>query len=198
MTEEADTQTSGLLDGRENIYYKEGSNQPRFRGTLNTDGNAEKRSFTLWVGMSKKGETYLSGTVSDTAKKRLEKMATGEADISDEEVAKLTLKTATGLEVKPHEMILFEAKNHDPVKKQPELYGYYNPGDGQSLQKVDVWMRNIDSRSLGLSGKVSAYDVEMELAKVAEKQKQMKDDAGNDNQEEEEENERKKKRSRGR
>lgn len=211
----------GRFDADQNVYWSDKKpNQPRYRGKLTLPNNAEQRAFNLWVNLpkedpkepDKKRNVYMTGTVTDTASAALEKMAHKTPPMTEEQMLELVQYTADGYAVKPYHINLFPAKNHDPSKNQPNLYGYYNPGDGTPLQKVDVWMKPKGKDRSGndmysLWGKVAEYDFDKHMdrikAREAEKANAAPEHAhpdnlpGNDN-EEDEENEPERKRGRGR
>lgn len=214
----------GRLEADQNVYWSDQKpNQPRFKGKLTTATNAEPRAFSLWVNISKENpdepdkqrNIYMSGTVTDTTSNALEKMAHKTPPLTEEQKLELVQYTADGYAVKPYTITLFQAKNYDPAKQQPNLYGYYNPGDGTPLQRVDVWMRpkgkdRSGNDMLSLSGKVSEYDFDKHLERLKAREAERNQGApehahpdnvppppGNDNEEEEEE-ETTKKRGRGR
>lgn len=217
-TQRPDEPKPGKLQGKQNVYWKPDSNQPRFRGTFTLQHNPEPRAFSLWVNRSKedpdnpdkKRVVYLSGTGSDTSTSALDKMANKEPPLSEEQVIALTQHTADGFAVKPHEIRLFEAKNADHAKGQPGLYGYYNPADGSPLQRFDVWMRPTGGDRYELSGNTIEYDFDKHLERIKQREAERSGQQpapeaaaqmpapGNDNGEEEEEEEHTRKRGRGR
>lgn len=181
-------QPRGRLQGKQNVYWKEGDvrEQPRFRGTFTLPNNPEPRAFSLWVNIpkedpadpDKKRNTYLSGHGSDTATSALDKMANKEPPMTDEQKIALTQHTADGFAVKPKQIILFQAKRPEKDgqpengKQPPNLYGYYNPADGTPLQRIDVWMRPSGGDRFELSGNVTEYDFAKHLERLNEREQQ--------------------------
>jgi hypothetical protein len=216
----------GRFEADQNIYWNPTKpNQPRYKGKLTLPNNAEPRAVSLWVNIAKenpdepdkKRNVYMSGTVTDTTSAALDKMAHQAPPLTEEQKLELVQHTADGYAVKPYSINLFQAKNYDPAKQQPNLYGYYNPGDGTPLQRVDVWMRPKGKDRNGndmfsLSGKVSEYDFDDHMERIKKREAEKANGApehahpenlpdppppGNDN-EEEEDDEPQKKRGRGR
>lgn len=216
----------GRFEADQNVYWNPARpNQPRYKGKLTLAHNAEPRALSLWVNIArenpddpdKKRNVYMSGTVTDTTSAALEKMAHQVPPLTEEQKLELVQHTADGYAVKPYAINLFQAKNYDPAKQQPNLYGYYNPGDGTPLQRVDVWMRPKGKDRNGndmfsLSGKVSEYDFDEHLERIKKREAAKASGApehahpenlpdppppGNDN-DEEEDDEPQKKRGRGR
>lgn len=215
----------GRFDADQNVYWSDKKpNQPRYRGKLTLPNNAEPRAFSLWVNFpkedpdqpDKKRNAYMSGTATDTPSVALEKMAHKTPPMTEEQMLELVQYTADGYAVKPYHINLFPAKNHDPIKRQPNLYGYYNPGDGTPMQRVDVWMEPRGRDRSGndmfkLFGKVSEYDFDKHLERIKSREAEKANAApehaqpdnlpeppppGNDNEDDEEEPQ--KKRGRGR
>lgn len=163
MTDDTETSDAGRIIAFKNPAHEPGSKQPAFKGTIHLQGSNDKRPVALWVRASKKtGETFLTGKAAENATTQIEKIALGEVDNRDEDTIEQAQTNGTALAVDPHEVVLFKNAKKAPGSKQPDYFGYYNPGDSIKLQRLDVWARNDKYGKPMLSGGVKAHEPKQE------------------------------------
>lgn len=167
MTEKKADDT-GRIVAFKNPAHEPGSKQPAFKGSITLEGSTDKRPLALWARKSKKtGKTFFIGKAGESAVAQIEKIA--EPPTTNEDSIEQSQTTGTEFAVDPHEVILFPNSRKTEGSKQHDYFGYYNPGDGSKLQRVDVWAKNDRYGKPMLSGNVTEH-------KQAKKLEQTNDD----------------------
>lgn len=159
---------AGRLTAYKNRAHEPGNKQPAFKGTIHPEGTTDPRPLALWARISKKtGDTYFTGKAGETAATQIDKIAAGEPEDDSN-----TPEAETEQAVKPHQVRLFKNTRKEPGTKQPDYFGYYNPGDGTKLQRLDAWAKNDKYGKPMLSGAVKLQKAEKkkELAKEQEQE----------------------------
>lgn len=151
-------QTKGNFRINLNRNKQAGDNQPMFdRGIISTPQDPDtKFELKLWAYKDKHGRTFFAGPSSHVA---VTATALERADLLMEESARSFDSAAvspegTGLvQLAPNQVILFSngyklkgdgAKALDKAErsvneKRPDLWGFWNPGDGQAQLRVAAW-----------------------------------------------------------
>lgn len=160
-----ETEDTGRIVAFRNQAHEAGSKQPAFKGTISTEDSAELHPLALWVRISKKtGRTFMTGRAGETAAAQIDKLAAAAPAEDDVEQSQ-----DDAIErVRPFELALFKNDRKEPGSRQPDYFGYFNPGDGASLQRLDVWARNDKYGKPMLSGNVSSHKAEQKNEIAAE------------------------------
>lgn len=164
MSDNETQDETGRMVAYKNRAHEPGGRQPAFRGSIFPQGTADQRPLALWARTSKKtGDTYFTGKAGESAAAQIDKIAAGEPE-DDAAMA----EAATEDMVKPHEVRLFKNTRKEPGSKQPDYFGFYNPGDGLKPQRLDVWARNDKYGKPMLSGVVKVHGAENKTELVKE------------------------------
>lgn len=102
----------------------------------------------------------MTGHAGHSATAQIDNIAAGQPAPADEEQLQQSQATGTELAVDPHQVILFRNDRKEPGSKQPDYFGYYNPGTGTKLQRLDVWAKNDKFGKPMLSGNVTHHKAE--------------------------------------
>jgi len=170
MTEEADD--SGRIRAYKNQAHEPGSKLPAFKGSITLEGSSEQRQVALWARKSKKTDkTYFIGKVGETAAEQIERIAAN-TPTADDDSSDADQPSDGEFTLKPHQVKLFPNARKQEGTKQPDYFGYYNPGEGKKQQRLDVWTRNDKFGKPMLSGSVTEALTKQELEQKQEQQKQ--------------------------
>ncbi len=83
----------------------------------------------------------------------------------DRTLAILNRDGTPGLELDPHQIMLFANKSKDAENLgRPDYYGFYNPGSSEKLQRLAIWSQLDRNGNAKLTGYVEEYDPERALA----------------------------------
>ena len=121
-----------------------GDTKPAFEGRLKLPEAEQELTFALW------GHEYVdpkTGEKQIMFNGRTETVQSSDAPI--EQVASLLKGNDAGpvsvgnLQLAAGQLVLFpnRFKAEDPAKQRPDLWGAYNPGQGQTVVRLSVWLR---------------------------------------------------------
>lgn len=133
--------------------YQPGSKSPAFKGTISLLAESEKRSIALWPHVSSNtGKTFLTGRAAANAADQIDALTN---PVKDEDVIKQALSTGSQFAVDANEIVLFKNQHKSPEHpNRPDYYGYFNPGNGEDLRRLDVWAKPDKFGKAMLSGPV--------------------------------------------
>ncbi len=122
-----------------------GDNKPIFDGRLARPGTEDAQRFALWpfeYTDKKTGEVHtgFNGQVSAiaTTAAPMDQIAA----LLKQAPADAVVEMPGNLNLAPRQLVLFAnpSKADAPDKKRPDLYGYFNPGDGTPIISISAWM----------------------------------------------------------
>lgn len=122
-----------------------GDSKPIFDGRLAKPGTEDEQRFALWpfeYADKKTGQvmTGFNGQVSAiaTTAAPMDQIAA----LLKQAPADAVVEMPGNLNLAPRQIVLFAnpSKDDAPDKKRPDLYGYFNPGDGTPIVSIAVWM----------------------------------------------------------
>lgn len=161
-----------------------GDRQPGFHGNLNLPNTTAERPVALWVSESQNsGEIVISGRAGESANDQIANLTAPPNNRDpDRALAILNRDGTTGLELDPHQVMLFKNKSKDSANAgRPDYYGYYNPGAQEQLQRLAIWSELDRNGNVKLTGYVEAYDPERALS-MKDERPPMDDDMAPDGQ----------------
>lgn len=159
MAKANDTTPRGNLIGFLNNAKQPGDSKPVFQGKLTLPGAASERGFALWAYTSEKsGDTVLSGRATNAATEQVKDLIHAKPNKSADTIISIAQKDGgKGLDIAPHALLMFSNKQKDkegadPEKVRPDYWGYYNPGNGEPLQRIAAWAKTDRNGAAMLTG----------------------------------------------
>lgn len=143
-----------------NSRKQAGDNKPAFEGKLTLPEETDERRAVLWAHTTKTGNTLLAGKVGRSASEQIDALVRPPQETGEPEEDEADGKE---LDVAPDEILLF--KNDRKDGKQPDYWGYYNPGSDAPLMRLAVWAKNDAGGKAMLSGSVKVYEPEFERSR---------------------------------
>lgn len=167
MTEAQTVIPKGKFRAYLNRKKMPGDNLPGFTGELNLPKTTAGRPVALWVSQSQNtGEIVISGRAGESAGDQIANMTMpANARDPDRSLAILNRDGSTGLELDPHQVMLFANKSKSADNPdRPDYYGFYNPGGSEKLQRLAIWSELDRNGNAKLTGYVEEYDPERALS----------------------------------
>lgn len=159
MAKTDDKTPRGNLIGFLNSAKQPGDSKPVFQGKLSLPGSPSERGFALWAYTSEKsGDTVLSGRATNAATEQVKDLIHAKPDKTADTIISIAQKDGgKGLEIAPHALLLFSNKQKDKEgadseKVRPDYWGYYNPGNGEALQRIAAWAKTDRNGAAMLTG----------------------------------------------
>ena len=154
-----------------NAQKTPGDNRPAFEGRLSLPDDANERQVALWAHTTKAGATMFAGRISKSATEQIQDLmrAPREADDPQLEAAESDGK----VRVDAHEVLLFSNTRKAPENgKQPDYWGYCNPGDDAPRMRLAVWTQTTAQGKAMLTGSVKVDEPEQEREPLRERRRE--------------------------
>lgn len=146
-----------------NREKQSGDRRPAFQGKISEPGSDRAFAVALWASRDVKGNVVMTGrtsiiAASDDAEQQLEALAAaGEPSEAIEE---------NGLKLEASQIVLFKNGFKDAEHtKRPDMWGRWNPGNGERLVAVSAWLRKDRYERAMLAGQSSYPQPGVEAAK---------------------------------
>lgn len=146
-----------MTDSGNFIAYKtrdkqQGDKKPAFTGKLTLPGSTAERGVSVWLHTSKKtGDIVMSGRLGLDANDQIKEMV-GKGEVDPDAAIEIMQNGGKGLKIDPNALILFTNKRKAENEKQPDYFGYVNPGKGEPLVRLSVWSRTDRNGNAFLGG----------------------------------------------
>ncbi|WP_414463325.1 hypothetical protein [Hyphomicrobium sp. DY-1] len=144
-----------------------GDKRPLLTGKLLPPGTTVERNVSLWPHYTGKENGNLPGVLTGrlgTGLSADDQMAlyANAAPQQDYTIEMAMKDNREPMKIKPNDVVLFLNPNREKNPKQPNYFGYANPGNGEPLLSIGSWMGTDKQNDLMMTGDVQKWEPRME------------------------------------